>query len=67
LCLCKHLILTRIGNVCVYYVTDLTYNVFVMCMFMWMIYMFVMCMFCDVFVHVDDIYVLSYVCLWRNI
>jgi hypothetical protein len=48
-------------------VTDLTYNVFVMCMFMWMIYMFVMCMFCDVYVHVDDIYVLSYVCLWRNI
>jgi hypothetical protein len=52
-------------------VTDLTYNAFVMCMFMWMIYMFchmfVMCMFCDVYVHVDDIYVLSYVCLWRNI
>jgi hypothetical protein len=32
-----------------------------------MIYIFVMCMFCDVYVHVDDIYVLSYVCLWRNI
>jgi hypothetical protein len=27
----------------------------------------VMCMFCDVYVHVDDIFVLSYVCLWRNI
>jgi hypothetical protein len=65
--LCKHLILTHIRNVCVCYVTDLTYNAFVMCMFMWMIYMFVMCMFCDVYVHVNDIYILSYVCLWRNI